>query len=323
MNRREFLIAGLSLAASPALAQGKYPERPVRMIVPRSAGGVIDVVARQWADKVKTGLGTVYIENQGGGGGTIGTAMTAHAQPDGYTLLMGSTSDLVLNPVLMGNSLYDPAKDFAPISVIAITVAAIMVHPSLPVHNLAELAAYAKANPGKLSYGSAGAGTMANLCGELFKQLAGTPDIVHIPYKGAGGGYADFISGNIPMMAANISDQTLEWHRSGKIRILAAATEKRLTGAPDIPTGAEAGYPGLVAQLFIALFAPANTSPAIVNQIATVTHEVMGDKDFQDKLLAGGFEPVLDSSPAKTAQYVTDELTRWTPILKQSGMKAG
>lgn len=313
------LVAGI--APFPALGQRGYPDRPIRLIVPRPAGGVVDIVGRQWAERVRTSLGSVFIENVGGGGGTIGTSAAAHASPDGYTLVIGSTSDLVLNPVIMPNITYDPAKDFAPVSIMAISVGAIIVNASLPVKTLPELVAFAKANPGKLSYGSAGAGTMANLAGEMFKQLAGLPEIVHIPYKGAAPGLADLVAGHIPMVAATISDAAIELHKSGKVRILVAASDQRITAVPDVPTGAEAGYPGFIAQLFMGLFAPAGTPKPIIDRLAKATQEAMTDKDFQSKLTAQGYEPVVNSDPIKTAAYMQEERTRWTPVLKASGMK--
>ena len=170
---------------------------------------------------MKTLLGTVYVENQGGGTGTIATGEGARARADGHTILVGSTSTMVLNPMTMAKVPYDPAKDFVPIGIIAVSTTSIVVHASVPVKTLKELIAYAKANPGKLSYGSAGIGTMSNLSGELFKQLTGLNDLVHIPYKGAGPGITDLVSGHIPMMTPNITGQLLELHRAGKIRILA------------------------------------------------------------------------------------------------------
>jgi tripartite-type tricarboxylate transporter receptor subunit TctC len=333
MHRRDILRLGLSsllgslyastYLRSPAQAQADYPQHSIRLIVPRSAGGVLDVVGRHWAEWATSKFGVgVVVENQGGGGGITGTTAAAHASSDGYTLLLGSTSDLVLNPVLSTASLYDPIKDFAPVAIIAISVAAIIVHPSVPAKNLKELAAYAKANPGKLSYGSAGAGTMANLCGELFKTLAGTPDIVHIPYKGAAAGYADLLAGNIPMMAVNITGTMLAMHREGRVRILAIATDHHLKAAPDIPTAAEAGYPDLIAQLFVGVFAPAKTPEPIVQRLAQLTSEALAATEFQDKLEAAGFEPLPGFGPDKTATYIRQEIVRWTPILKESGMKA-
>jgi tripartite-type tricarboxylate transporter receptor subunit TctC len=329
VNRRAFVILGLgslSTAAkgvSIALAESDYPQRPIRLIVPRSAGGVLDIIGRDWANWAAANLGNVAVENYGGGGGMTGTAMVAHATADGYTLLLGSTSDLVLNPTLTTEKLYDPVKDFSAISGLAISVAAIMVNPSVPAHDLKELTIYAKANPGKLSYGSAGAGTMSNLCGELFKKLADTPDIVHVPYKGAAGGYSDLMAGNIPIMTSNITGSTLAMHRAGQIRILAVATDHRLSAAPDIPTTAEAGYPDLIAQLFVGLFAPAETPKPIVDRLAKVTQAAVADKNFQDRLQDAGFETVANFGPDRTAKYLSEELMRWTPILKESGLKPG
>jgi tripartite-type tricarboxylate transporter receptor subunit TctC len=330
MRRRDVLALGLvSLAAAlrpwPASAQVKdrvkYPEHPIRLVVPRTAGGVVDVVARLWAERVKPQLGAIVIENQGGGGGTIAATAVARAAGDGYTLLAGTTSELVINPVIMSQPSYDPVKDLVPIAITAVSVSSLMVHESVPVRTLQELVAYAKANPGKLSYGSAGTGTPSHLCGELFKLIAGLPDIVHVPYKSAAPGLADFFSGHIPMMAASVSPAALEMHRSGKIRILVAGTDRRLQGAPDVPISTEVGFPELITQQFMGLFAPAGTPWPIIEQIGGLTQQIMDDREFQQKLILAGFEPVTGSGPREAAQYVHDELARWTPVLKASGLK--
>jgi tripartite-type tricarboxylate transporter receptor subunit TctC len=327
MRRRDVLSAGLSwasiaaLGTSPCSAQGKYPDQPIRLIVPRAAGGVVDVVARLWADQVKTLLGTVVIEDQGGGGGTIAAATVARARPDGYTLLAGTTSELVISPVIMSTPSYDPVRDLAPIVTTVVSISALMVHESLPVHTLQELIAYARANPGKLSYGSAGVGTSSHLCAELFKQLAGLPDIVHVPYKGANPGLVDFYAGHLPMFSASISPQVLDMHRAGKIRILVAGTDRRIEGAPDIPISTEVGFPDLITLMFMGVFAPAGTPRAIIEQIAAATHQVMADREFQKRLVLAGFEPVTDSGPAQTAKFIQEELVRWTPLLRASGLK--
>jgi tripartite-type tricarboxylate transporter receptor subunit TctC len=330
MRRRDVLALGLvSLAAAlrpwPASAQAKdrvkYPEHPIRLVVPRTAGGVVDVVARLWAERIKPQLGAIVIENQGGGGGTIAATAVARAAGDGYTLLAGTTSELVINPVIMSQPSYDPLKDLVPIAITAVSVSSLMVHESVPARTLRELIAHAKANPGTLSYGSAGTGTPAHLCGELFKLLADLPDIVHVPYKGAAPGLADFFSGHIPMMAASISPSVLEMHRVGKIRILVAGTDHRLAGAPDIPISTDVGLPDLITQQFMGLFAPAGTPRQIIEQIAGLTQQITADKDFQDKLVRAGFEPVTDSGPQAAATYVKEELVRWTPLLKASGLR--
>src|SRR5262247_2954305 len=250
MYRREVLKCGgaalMALSPAGAFAQGRYPERPIKLIVPFAPGGATDVAGRLWAEKIKPLIGTVVIENKASGGGAPGTSEVARAQPDGYTLLFGNTSTQVLLPVLMPRPPYDPVKDFTAISILCVSPTVIVVNEKVPVRTLRELIAYAKANPGKLSYGSAGSGTLTNLAGELFKQLISAPDIVHIPYKGSAPGVADLAAGHIPMMTPNIGGQLIDFHRAGRVRILAVAHETRLKVAPDIPTAIEAGLPGMV-----------------------------------------------------------------------------
>ena len=236
-------------------------------------------------------------------------------------LLAGTTSELIISPLIISNAGYDPVKDLAPIAITAVSVSSLMVHGSLPVKTLGELVTYAKANPGKLSYGSAGVGTSAHLCAELFKQFAGLPDIVHVPYKGANPGLADFYSGHLPMFAASISPQVLEMHAQGKIRILVAGSPRKLTAAPDIPISSEVGFPDLITLQFMGVFAPGATPRPIIDKLAAVTREATADKAFQQKLIAAGFEPVAGSGPEQTAKFVQEELARWTPLLKASGIK--
>ena len=327
MNRRELVALGLaSLSASSfvsftAAAQGRYPERPIKLLVAFSAGGVNDVVARQWADRVKTLLGTVYVENQGGASGTIATGEVARAQPDGHTILLGSTSTMVLNPMTMAKVPYDAAKDFVPIAVIAISTTSIAVHASVPAKTLQELIAYAKANPGKLSYGSAGTGTMSNLSGELFKQLTGLDHLVHIPYKGAGPGLTDLVSGHIPVMTPNVTGQVLELHRTGKIRILAVNGAQRLEAAPEIPTSIEQGVPDMIGLLFLGLFVPAATPRPIVDRITEATHAAMTDPEFQKVLVSSGLEASTDSNSERARRFMEAEIARWGPVVKAAGFK--
>jgi tripartite-type tricarboxylate transporter receptor subunit TctC len=294
MNRRDILNSGLAalatttLAPLTALAQGmgqaRYPERPIRLVVPFAPGGATDVAGRLWAEKMKPLIGTIVVENKPSGGGAPGTTEVARAQPDGYTLLFGNTSTQVLLPVLMPKPPYDPVKDFTAISILCVSPTVIVVNEKVPVRTLRELIAYAKTNPGKLSYGSAGSGTLTNLAGELFKQLIGAPDIVHIPYKGSAPGVADLAAGHIPMMTPNIGGPLIDFHRAGRVRILAVAHDTRLKVAPDIPTAIEAGLPGMVASNFNGLFAPAGLSPAIVGELAQATRKVMDDQEFQRAL---------------------------------------
>jgi len=326
MNRRELLAFGSAVLAGAlaprlAVAQGNYPERPIKLMVAFSAGGVNDVVGRQWADRMKPLLGTVYVENQGGGSGTIATGEVARAQPDGHTLLLGSTSTMVLNPMTMAKVPYDPIKDFLPIAILCVSTTSIVVHPSVPVKDLKELIAHAKANSGKLSYGSAGSGTMSNLSGELFKQLTGLNDLVHIPYKGAGPGITDLVSGHILVMTPNITGQVLQLHQTGKIRILAVNSAERLKAAPEIPTATEQGLPGMIGQLFLGLFVPVATPRAIADRIGDATRQLMADDEFQKVLLASGLEASSDSSPEKAQRFINEETARWGPVVKASGFK--
>lgn len=229
MDRRKFIGLAGAAAATPiwpgiaAYAQSKYPERPIRLVVPYAPGGVVDAVARNWAERMRAPLGTIVVENQGGGGGTIGANAVAHATPDGYSLLFGDTSCEIIAPYLMLHPLYDATKDFTPISLIATSSTSIVVHPSVPAKNLAEFIAYAKENQAKLSYGSAGTGTVTHLAGELFKQLTKTPKITHVPYRGAGPGLIDLVGGVLPMMTPNVTSQVLGFHRAGKLRFLPSA----------------------------------------------------------------------------------------------------
>jgi tripartite-type tricarboxylate transporter receptor subunit TctC len=247
MKRRDLLKLGFGGLSATATALSRSAsaqiEGTVRLIVPFSPGGATDVVGRLWADRMRTVLGTVVVENRGGGGGVIGAEEVVRAQPDGHTFLMGNTSTQIIVPVAMTPPPYDPLKDFSSIYILCMAPNSIVVHESVPVHTLQELIAYAKANPGKLSYGSAGTGTVTNLTGELFKQLIGAPDIVHIPYKGSAPGVTDLASGHIPMMTPNIGGPLLALHRAGKVRILAVTWMQRIKGRRTFRPRSRPGCP--------------------------------------------------------------------------------
>jgi tripartite-type tricarboxylate transporter receptor subunit TctC len=326
MNRRDILLCGFAPLvttgfARPARAQAKYPVRPIKLIVPFPPGGVVDPIARQWAERVKRYLGTVVVENLGGGGGTIGTGEGARAQPDGYTAVLGLTGTMVLNPVILPSVPYDPVKDFKLVAILAISSNGIIVNPSIPAQTLAEFIAYAKANQGRMSYGSAGAGTITNLAGELFKRLISAPEIVHVPYKGAGPCITDLVSGQIAMATVGINGQLLQLHRAGKVRILAVTSAHRLKGAPEIPTTVEAGLPEMIADVFTTLMLPAKTPKRIVDQMSDASQQVMADPAMQQELIAQGLEPVVDSNPDQARDYLLHELERWTPLITALGLK--
>ena len=325
MNRRRLLGITLALAAATTLApycayaQSQYPTRPIRVVVPFSPGGVVDTIARLWAQQAGPMLGTLVVDNRGGAGGIIGAGEVARAQPDGYTLLIGNTSTQVLNPAVMARPPYEP-KDFATIDIIAISATSIIVHPSLPVRSLRELIRYAKANPGKLSYGSAGAGTITHLAGEMFKQRAGNLEIVHVPYKGVGLATTDLVSGYVPMLVANVTGHLLSLNETGKIRILAVNVPQRLKGAPNIPTAIPT-VPNMIATLFTGVFAPAGTPKPVIDQVSQATRKALADAGFQKLLLDSGIEPVVDSSPEKAQRFIDEEHDRLMPVIQATGFK--
>jgi tripartite-type tricarboxylate transporter receptor subunit TctC len=327
MKRREFtsMLGGAAIIAAlmPHLlfAQSRYPERPVRLVIPFPPGGAYDTVGRPWAEKMKTLLGTVVVENIGGGGSSVGAAQAARARPDGYTILLGGATTHITEALLKNRPLYDPLKDLEPISGVAITAFAIAVHPSVPVHNLAELVAYAKANPGKLSYGSAGHGSLNHLTGELFKLRTGIGDLIHVPYRGAGPAITDILAGQIPMIVPAMTNHVLELHRAGKLRVLAVTNGTRLAAAPELPTAVEQGVADLVAPNFIGVYAPAGTPKPIIEQISQASRSALAEPAYQQMLIAGTFEPQPDLNPEQYRRYVEEELARWTPIVRAMGLK--
>jgi len=327
MRRRDVLKLGLAASATalaaPAVRAQAFPNRPIKLVVPFAAGGVNDIVGRQWAEKVKGALGNVFVENHGGGGGTIGVMESKRADADGHTILFGSASTMVLNEMTRSNLAYDPKKDFVPIAVFCVTTASIAVNAAVPAKNLKELVAHVKSNTGKLSFGSAGTGTMSHLTGELFKLKTGLKELVHVPYKGAGPGLADLVSGHIPIMSPNISKQILNFHDGGKIRVLAAAAPKRLKGAPQIPTGIEQGIPDFVGQLFLGIFVRAGTPKVAVDKITEATRATMADPAFEKFLLDSGFEPVSHIGTEAGLKYMAEEYTRWKPVVDAIGLKVG
>lgn len=315
-------VLTLGLPPLPAQAQGQYPERPIRLVVPFAPGGGTDIMGRRFGAKITPLLGQqVVIENKGGAGGTIGTAEVARAKPDGYTLLVGTSSTHAINPTAMENLPYDPVKDFAPIAVLGIIPMVIAIHPSVPAKTLREFVARVKASPGKYSYGSAGMGSINHLAGELFKKQAGGLDIVHVPYKGAGAALLDLVAGQIPIGMVTVSSATAH-HRSGKVRILATFGEKRSNAAPDIPTAVELGVPGMLAYTFNVVLAPVATPKPIIDRLYQATMKVMTDEAFQKDLESLSIDPVTDSSPEKATQFIKDELAKWAPIIKATGTKA-
>jgi tripartite-type tricarboxylate transporter receptor subunit TctC len=323
LPRRNFLHLAAGVAALPAvfriaLAQA-YPTRPIRLVIPFPPGGAFDAVGRPWADKMKPLLGSMVVENIGGGGSSLGAAAVARAQPDGYTILLGGTQTHVNEALLKSRPLYDPVKDLDPIAGVAANVLCIAVHPAVPAQTLKEFIAYAKANPGKLSH--SGVGSIQHLAGELFKSLTGTPDIVQVPYRGTGPLIIDLVSGQVPMGVPGVTGQVLEFHRSGKMRVLAVTSPMRLTAAPELPTATELGLPGMIVRGSIGLLAPAGTPTGIIEQIAQATRTAVAEPAYQKMLIDAGIEPTVDSNPEKFRQSLAADAALWTPVVNALGLK--
>ena len=325
-HRRQFLLhLAVNAAALPPLSRiaiaQTYPSRPIRLVVPFPPGGAFDAVARPLADKIKPLLGTVVIENIGGGGSSLGAAAVARARPDGYTILLGGTQTHVNEALLKTKPLYDPIKDLDPIAGVAANVLCIAVHPAVPAQTLKEFIAYAKANSGKLSYGHSGTGSIQHLSGELFKSLTGLSDIVHVPYRGTGPVIADLVSGQVPMGVPGVTGQVIELHRTGKMRVLAVTGATRLAAAPELPTAAELGFPGMTVTGSIGLLAPAGTPIGIIEQIAQASRTVVAEAAFKQMLIDAGIEPTLDSNPEKFQRSLAADVALWTPLVKALGLK--
>ena len=316
------VVAGAALlGANAAKAQDKYPDRPIRLIVPFPPGGQTDNVSRQLGAKIGPVLGQqLIIDNRSGAAGTIGSGEAARAKPDGYTLLMATASTHAISPTMMSNIPYDALKDFAPITVIGTGPMTINVHPSVPARTLKRLVADVKAHPGEYSYGTAGVGSVNHLGGELFKMRAGKLEILHVPYKGAGPVMQELVGGQIPMACTSLS-AALPHHRSGRVRTLAVMKEERSVSAPDIPTIAEAGVPGAITYTYNMLLAPAGTSRSVIAYLSGTMTKVMADRAFIDTLIRVGVEPITDSNPDKAEAMLKAELGRWSPIIESLGLR--
>jgi tripartite-type tricarboxylate transporter receptor subunit TctC len=324
-SRRQILqlvSCAVALAAPSRVAHAQsYPARPIRLVVPFPPGGAFDAVGRPLADRMKLLLGTVVIENMGGGGSSLGAAAVARARPDGYTILLGGTQTHVNEALLKSRPLYDPVKDLDPIAGVAANVLCIAVHPTVPARTLKELIAHAKANPGTLSYGHSGVGSIQHLAGELFKSLTGTPGMVQVPYRGTGPVITDLVGGQIPAGIPGVTRQVIELHRSDKIRVLAVTGATRLAAAPELPTAAELGFPGLTVTGSIGLLAPAGTPTEIIEQIAQAARTVVAEPATQQLLIDAGIEPTLASNPEKFRQSLAADVALWAPVVKELGLK--
>jgi tripartite-type tricarboxylate transporter receptor subunit TctC len=311
------MVLATMIGADPLLAQG-YPDRPVKVIVPFAPAGPTDVIARIVADKLSASLGQqFYVENRAGAGGNIGTAAVAQSPADGYTLLVASTG-LVVNPSLFAKVPYDPVKDFAPITLVAVSPNVLTVHPSVEAKTVKELVALVKANPGKYSFAAPGVGSTPHLSGEIFRISQGI-DMVTVQFTGAGPAIQNTVGGHTPIAVTALPPAAPQI-KEGKLRALVVTSEKRVPGLPDVPTVAEAGLAGQEAYTLTGLLAPAGTPKAIVDLLHGEIFKIVALPDVQTRLDELGFQ-VVANSPAEFAAQIKTELERWAKVIRDAKIK--
>ena len=293
-----------------------FPTKPLKMVIPFPPAGVTDIVARTMAAKLTDELGqTVVAENRAGASGAIGAEAVARSPADGYTWVMGNISTMAINQWTMAKLNYDPLKSFDPVGMVSVQPLLIAVNPTVPAATLAELVAYAKANPGKLDFASSGSGASVHLSAEVFKQMAGL-DLVHIPYKGTGSLLPDLLSGTVAMSFPNLPS-ALPFIQSGKLKALGVTTAKRSAAAPQIPTLAEAGVPGYDMSTWYGLIGPAGMPPAIITQLNHELNAILQDPVIRQKLVAQGVDPVT-GSPEEFGQFIRKETRYWAELIKKA-----
>jgi len=314
------ILAVIALLAAATLHAQPYPSKPVRIVVPFPPGGAVDFYARVVQQPLSEALGQpVIIDNRAGASGMVGADHVAKSAPDGYTLLLGNIASLAINVGIYPKMAYDPAKDFTPIMRTIDVQYALIVHPSVPANSVAELVAYARKNPGKLAYGSAGSGSLPHLAMELFKASTGT-DMVHVPYKGGGPMVTDLLGGTVQVVIADQAN-LMQHVKAGKLRALAVASPQRSPNYPELPTIAEAGVPGFQAVAWNGLVGPAGLPPDVVTRIHDAFARVMAQPPVREKLLAGGVEPVGDA-PEEFARFNRAEIAKWSKIARDVGARA-
>ena len=322
MKRRHFLSTGLAIVAAPSSvrAQAKYPERPIRLVIPFAPAGPTDIIGRKVGERMQSLMGQTWvIDNKAGAAGSIGSVEVKNAKPDGYTLLFATSSTHAINPTAYAKPLYDAVKDFTPISSICVNPAVLAVRTDMPdtVTGLVDLM---KKNPGKYSYGSSGTGGIFHLSGEYFKREVGGMDVEHIPYKGSGPALNDMMSGQIAWMFDTFATM-LPLHNAGKIRILAIAYNARSPIAPQIPTMIEAGVKGYEAYTFNLILGPGNLPKNIVDSLDQASRKMLADPDMVKFLNDVAAPPTPNTSPEVTAKFIADEIAKWAPVIKAAGIK--
>jgi tripartite-type tricarboxylate transporter receptor subunit TctC len=320
MARLKFALA-LALACACCFARAQqYPTRPLHMIIPFAPGGASDFVGRIMQPKMSELLGQqVIVENRGGAAGNIGMEAAAKADPDGYTIFLGNIGTIAINAAVFRSLAINPMRDFIAVTEVVDVPGVLITSPSFPPSTVKEVVAYAKANPGKLNYGSPGSGSQNRLEMELFRQAAGGLDMVHIPYKGgAGPAVTGLMAGETHLMFTTAAS-AIGHIKSGRLKVLAVTSAKRIPALPDVPTMVESGFPRSVSGSWQGVFVPTGTPRPVVDKLFAVAHQVMQTRDVVDRLSKGGVEVVLSDTPAAFAQFVAAESQRWGRVAREVG----
>ena len=314
-----FVVALCAVSSATAIAQDKYPTRPIRLIVAFPPGGSTDIIARLVGQKLGERLGQqIVIDNRGGAGGTIGTEIAARANPDGYTLTMGTTSTHVIAAGVYSKLKYDPVNDFAPLTLVASTPYLLVVHPGVKATSLKEFVALVKSQPGKLNFASAGTGSTTQLAMEMLKLAAGI-DIVHVPYSGNGPAGTATIAGQVQALFGSMP-AVLPHAKAGRVRPLAVGTAKRSPSLPDVPTVAESGYPGYEASLWLGFFAPKGTPAPILNRLHGELVKIAQSPEMKEQFEKNGASGVTNS-PAELSKLVQTEIDKYRKVIKAAGIQ--
>jgi len=316
------MLTGLAalLLSLPALSQDAYPSRPIRLVVPYAPGGVSDITGRIVAQKMTELIGqTVVVENRAGAGGMVGTGAVAKSEPDGYTIVLSSLSAYAIGPRMVKAPLYDPIRDFTPIAAVALAPTVLTINAALPFQSVRELIAYAKANPGRLNYGSSGIGSVAHISAEVLRASTGV-ELVHVPYKSAAQAYPDMISGSLAMVFDALPS-AINHIRSGKARPLAMMSDRRAALVPEVPTFAEAGFPEATLRLWVGLHGPANLPGAIVQKLNETAARTVASPDVRERFAAVGADPYT-VSPREFSELVRADVERLGRMMAAAGIKA-
>ena len=316
-------IAGLAVflaAGTPVHAQETYPARPIRVVVPCAPGSSIDFNLRVISEKLQQGTGQqLVIDNRGGASGLIAAELVVKSAPDGYTLMAATIGQMSLNPLVFTKLPYDPEKSFAPVSQLVSSQYVFVAHPSVPAAGLREFVAWVKANPGTVSFASTVAGGPGHFAGVMFNQAAGM-DMLHVPYKGGGPAQIDLLAGQVNSMFSTVGISR-DYLRSGKLKVLAVTSERRIAALPEVPTFGELGYPGVVAYVWMGLVAPAGTPATVGEKLYAEITRIFALSDVREKLQATDQE-LVGSSPAQFAEFMRADRARWAGAVRASGFKA-